>query len=124
MKTREILFRGKKVDAGIWIEGYFYKGDYGHGCYIIQIIDQCIQTEIEVIPESVGQFTGLLDKNGTKIFEGDLLENVDKYGKIVCQCIYDCNSFKFLSQNLGVLNANFINYFTIIGNIHDNPGLL
>ena len=68
---REILFKGKRVDNGEWVYGFLVKmwGQY-------HIVDQNNENSAYMIePESVGQYTGLTDKNGKKIFEGDIVES-------------------------------------------------
>lgn len=77
---REILFRGKRTDSGEWIYGYYFYDDFYKKAYItvgnycMSLDRECpnkrILSAFEVIPKTVGQYTGFTDKNGTKIFEG------------------------------------------------------
>lgn len=138
---REILFRGKRVDNGEWVIGYLVRGeDYLYETEMTTIFstDTIFYPHTEtsgydrVIPETVGQYTGLKDKNGNKIFEGDIVEFTDKYihkkgrAKIVFEafkwkysgCYYGGNPIVWLCIDDSSIE------FEVIGNIHDNPELL
>lgn len=74
---REILFRGKRVDNSEWVQGYLFKS--WDRAFILWGVTGNNPNMVEVIPETVGQFTGLTDENGNKIFEGDIIRYADDY---------------------------------------------
>ena len=129
---REILFRGKIVDNGEWIEGQLlhFKSSVGRGELAV-IVAGCewnnanewfnLGKRAKVIPETVGQYTGLTDKNGKKIFEGDIVNFSDSLYYIVFAdgCFRICRNGKY-SYTLHNLHSAF----EIVGNIHDNPELV
>lgn len=131
---REILFRGKRKDNGEWVEGAFY-AYYDFKRTIVQILKDRTNGRpdtYEVIPETVEQYTGLTDKNGTKIFEGDILCERPPMNKTayIGYVTYDDELavWRFMIKNdtryNGVLLGSYSNSYKIIGNIHDNPELL
>lgn len=130
---REILFRGKEVADGKWIEGFYsaeeynpYSGEVEH-IPRIQIIGKCVS--LGVIPETVGQFTGLTDKNGKRIFEGDIVRYDVNYHDMVIS--YDVENwggwlYEDMDDNMQAYSIYEFNLkdIAVIGNIHDNPDIL
>ena len=132
---REILFRGKRLDNGEWVYGHYGEytnmrsetisamsvpnknSIYGNFCY-------------DVDPSTVGQFTGLTDKNGKKIFEGDCFKTyftgLPVYKHIVG---YYPERFAFMARCIETNTVHYLSDYRpsaieVIGNIHDNPELL
>lgn len=66
---REVLFRGKRVDNGEWVIGYYFHYETCHEHFIITDMSYDTPDMEQVIPETVGEYTGLTDKNGKRIFE-------------------------------------------------------
>ena len=120
---REILFRGKRTDNGNWIEGHLFART--NDCFIIPL--PIITSKSLVNRETVGQFTGLTDKNGKKIFEGDIVRYMSKETMVV---VWNKDSASFAIA-YSAINFNYLAtissahiYLEVIGNIHDNPELL
>lgn len=120
--NREILFRGKQIVSGEWIYGVPISND--NITCIFKLTDGLSELKgFQVKPETVGQYTGLIDKNGVKIFEGDIINVVcfDEFGE-ACECKgYYLDDIRTTSVN-GWLE--FADKIEAIGNIHDNPELL
>ena len=118
--NREILFRGKRVDSSEWFEGSYWlsRSAVRETTYITDGYGNLFC----VIPETVGQYTGLNDKNNVKIFEGDIL----KFRSGIYSVEWDNEHSKFLQRN-GQFSRElhiWIAKSEIVGNIHDNPELL
>ena len=132
--NREILFRSKRADTGEWIYG-----DVQQNVDAVKIREQepniqHVARSFVVIPETVGQYTGMKDKNGRRIFEGDVLQcEIDGEVDITENylVIWDTDDARFALEvykngKLCFIDDEFqpISCFFIIGNIHDNPDLL
>lgn len=131
----EILFRGKRLDTGEWVEGTnIIMGENGW-CYICETgttvhvrynnlteNPQLLEAEsFRIDIETIGQFSGMLDKNDRKIFEGDIVlnENGIRY-----ECVFTAKYARFAFRRSGVAFGWFApKSCEVIGNIYDNPEL-
>ena len=129
---REIKFRGKRLDNGEWVFGGIAYLDYHDGENYIEgaWITNTHNKSYEVDPDTVGQYTGLKDKNGVEIYEWDIIRHHDDILSEVfyntAHCAYllrDINGHrnKCVIDRLGAYSSLWIE---VIGNIHDNPELL
>lgn len=123
---REILFRGKRVDNGEWVKGFYVCIPDTH--YIMtgkfdSLTNGIINSEAyKVDPDTVGRFTGLEDKLGTKIFEGDVIDDLGVEYIVVFDSDYAQFRGKFDGWNAEI--SHIASRCEVIGNIHDNPELL
>ena len=131
---REILFRGKRMDDGEWVEGYLVKA-VGGECMILPVTtEHCGGAEFSegyhCDPTTVGQYTGLKDKNGKRIFEGDICRNTRtgeivsvKWHGIMAGYVWNKRRADGFLFDFGEL-FRACDKYEVIGNIHDNPELL
>ena len=122
---REIKFRGKSIHEDVWLYGWLMQATDWSKAMIQEFegkrdggYDLCA----EVIPDTVGQFTGLLDAYENEIYEGDILREQGT-GKLV-QVVYDAPEFVFKSNQFGYVFLNHPENFEVAGNAYDNPELL
>lgn len=139
--NREILFKAKRIDNGEWVEGYYAYCRKRH--YILPVLNKAIGFDeredewVEIDPETLCEYTGLMDKDGRKIWENDIVN---------CWTCIDIGDFANYRVEIGYVEMNygsfglhriqddtyyrsFKDYFEgynlhIIGNIFDNPGML
>ena len=145
---REILFRGKRCDNGEWVQGFLLKECNYATCswnlaieYKTDRFGKFAYDVAEIATETVGQFTGLTDKNGKKVFEGDILKFTDTnaeyewIGKVEFgnpnaeynwgfQLVYISGTKPNTDILLWFDMEETGAYSEVIGNIHDNPELL
>ena len=124
---REILFRGKRLDNGEWVEGnaLIPHPSFGGETVIITQDAPFHSLVYTVNPETVGQFTGLTDKNGKKIFDGDIVDALDIFGYPDGYGIVNWNeTFNGWYMGKSSMYCNRICTYEVVGNIHDNPELL
>lgn len=122
---REVLYRGKRKDNGkfVWGLPLYAVVDGERIIKTIQSNKDCCF--YEVIPETVGQYIGLTDKNGVKIFEWDIIKS--KFGVFLVRYNSDISSFTLRSVvnvNYPCLNVGTTKSLEVIGNLSDNPELL
>ena len=126
---REILFRGKRISDGDWSYGTLRIGNTG--VTIIVPDDTPLGKYGKVDPETVCQFTGIIDKNGVKVFENDIVRDYDEENEVFVVKYYahigypafdvepeincECNGLSYLAE---------LQLLEVIGNIFDNPELM
>lgn len=131
---REMLFRGKRTDNGEWVYGNLVRGCDEKYAYIVEFGNrEMCRNYVDVNPETVGQYTGLKDKNGTKIFEGDIIYAVSNFDAANMVVVYDpaefrlvlCEDYKTYKPGWGFKCLCYESfYMEVVGNIYDNPELL
>ena len=141
----EIQFKAKRIDNGEWVKGFLLKGKRTYIVtadnmeYAVVSLNYMASIElIEVIPETVSQYIGLIDKNNEMIFKGDIVKFPDSIGSDEYGELYSVGSVEWSSDSIGFYFTN--RWITnmedfeiedikmidveIIGNIYDNPELL
>ena len=130
---RSIIFRGKRADNGEWVYGDLAKLSATEGYILTRNMDWFSTTKVDI--STVGQYTGLKDRNGTEIYEADILhytrkrigeEDKEYYREVTfhsgCFCMYVPNHFTHSGLHNHIVNG--ILDWEVVGNKFDNPEML
>lgn len=145
---REILFRAKEIEEGKWVYGSYFAHQKVSLCIITEqdeiekntqhlIVQDKIAGDwnfkngiqvVDINPETLGQYTGLNDKNGTKIFEGDIVKlsselTLDDFDGFIGQVKFELGGFNIVNGYKGDSVFQDCRDIEVIGNIYDNPEL-
>ena len=128
---REILFRGKRLDNGDWVYGYYvHIGPVScQRAYIIPEYASSLYVN-EVDPSTVGQYTSLKDKNGKRIFDGDIAKVLQGKDKDIAYVGFENGAFMLYPKTGNIYERTLWEYWyndwdvEVVGNITDNPELL
>ena len=130
---REILFRGKRTINGNWVYGDFVRGNERKSLRdSIFVYDSETQSfnDYEINPSTLGQYTGLTDKNGKRIFEGDIAKVLQGKDKDIAYVGFENGAFMLYPKTGNIYERTLWEYWyndwdvEVIGNITDNPELL
>lgn len=128
----EILFRGKRIDNGDWVYGFYGHKPNGNEAEEHFIMEWCFNTasdsiytyfrDVPVIPETIGQYTGYKDENGKRIFGGDFIQS----GTCIAKVVFEKGAFVLKSNGGYTHKALILNQsvWQVIGDAMDNPELL
>ena len=135
-EIREVIFRGKRANNGEWVEGDLLQTRYHSGHIEYQIMPQTpVSSAYPVLSVPVGQYTGLTDRNGKKIFEGDICR-FKRFNDIhVGEIVFNVTTASFVMRYQSIVGAygekatqkmllSVCDDIEVIGNIHDNPELM
>jgi uncharacterized phage protein (TIGR01671 family) len=128
---RQIKFRGLRIDGKGWAYGFYWHQKDKNIHWIVESSDINNQFGVAVHPESVGQFTGLIDKNGNEIFENDIVTLIEGKRKYAVKFEKGCFRLFHIDDKLenmlwGSIDKVEVLFWSIqvIGNLHENPELL
>ena len=130
---REILFRGKRTINGDWVYGDFVHGNERKSLRdSIFVYDSETQSfnDYEINPSTLGQYTGLTDKNGKRIFEGDIAKVLQGKDKDIAYVGFENGAFMLYPKTGNIYERTLWSYWyndwdvEVVGNITDNPELL
>lgn len=131
-EMRNYKFRGKRVDNGAWETGSLVVKRMGLSDESCCIADKMTAYHTPVDPSTVGQYTGLKDKNGEEIYEGDVILATHIAARLEYKCVVEwhgdgfvpmCDDGECAGYGLASSTADMF-HIQVIGNIHDNPELL
>lgn len=125
--SRENLYRGKRLDNGEWVYGCFICPEFDESRAYIGYLFSTDDHDLDVVEveyETVGQYIGWTDKNGTKIFDGDIVYSHYKNDQFLGYVDFIAGTYVIISPHQGTVK-DLIDYeVDVIGNIHDNLELL